>query len=279
MRDAASELAELGITPIGISPDKREKQKKFDDKYELGFRFLSDEAHAVAEAYGVWAEKTLAGKTYMGIVRSAFLVNEKGALIDVKYNISPDQTIPFVRKALGESEPPAKSAPQKVEWRLDLKSADDEEKASTRTVNQATDELNDLFKRQRYCVLATERDGAPYGNLVAFASTPDLTELMFVTSRDTRKYGNIQANRQVALVIDNRSNEASDLLTGLAVTALGIAEQIPESKREHMRSLYLAKHDLKPFLDAEDTVLIQMLVQKYIVVSGLDSVIELTPAE
>lgn len=279
MRDAAPELAELDVTPIGISPDKPEKQKNFDDKHKLGFTLLSDEDHAVAEAYGVWQEKKMAGKTFMGVVRSAFLVNEKGSLIDVKYKISPDQTVSFVRNALAKSEPSAKAAPTKDEWRLDLKSANDREKASTRATKQVTDELNDLFKRQRYCVLATEKDGVPYGNLVAFASTPNLKELMFVTSRDTRKYGNIQANRKVALVIDNRSNEASDLLTGLAVTALGVAEQIPESERERMRAIYLDKHDLKPFLDADDTVLIRMLVRKYIVVSGLDSVIELTPAE
>ena len=58
---------------IGISPDKPARLKKFDDKYGLGFTLLSDEDHAVAEAYGVWVEKKNYGKTYMGVQRSAFL--------------------------------------------------------------------------------------------------------------------------------------------------------------------------------------------------------------
>jgi peroxiredoxin Q/BCP len=78
---------------VGISPDPVAKQKKFDDKYGLGFPLLSDEDHAVAEAWGVWGEKSMYGRTSMGIVRSAFVVDGKGKLAGVFYKVSPKDTV------------------------------------------------------------------------------------------------------------------------------------------------------------------------------------------
>ena len=82
------------MTPrcIGISPDKPAKQAKFDAKYGLGFPLLSDPDHATAEAYGVWVEKSMYGRKYMGVERSAFLVDEAGQLAEVWYKISPKDT-------------------------------------------------------------------------------------------------------------------------------------------------------------------------------------------
>ena len=84
----------ISATPrcVGISPDPPAKQAKFDQKYGLGFPLLADEDHAVAEAYGVWAEKSMYGRKYMGIVRSAFLIDEKGKLEAVWYKVSPKDT-------------------------------------------------------------------------------------------------------------------------------------------------------------------------------------------
>ena len=90
LRDIAGDVGDTQI--IGISPDPPAKQQKFDDKYSLGFPLLSDEDHSVAEKYGVWGEKSMYGKKYMGIVRSAFLVDEKGRLEQVWYKISPQDT-------------------------------------------------------------------------------------------------------------------------------------------------------------------------------------------
>src|SRR4051794_31588116 len=78
LRDAAPDLGDTVV--LGISPDKPEKQRKFDEKYGLGFPLLSDEDHAVADAYGAWGERSMYGRKYMGIVRSAFLVDEKGRI-------------------------------------------------------------------------------------------------------------------------------------------------------------------------------------------------------
>ena len=100
MRDALPALKEKNIAVIGISPDSPGKQKKFDNKYALGFPLLSDPDHVVAEKYGVWVEKSMFGKKYMGIVRSAFLIDEKGKIIQAWYKISPKKTVPELMKVL-----------------------------------------------------------------------------------------------------------------------------------------------------------------------------------
>jgi peroxiredoxin Q/BCP len=99
LRDIAGDIGDAVV--LGISPDQPEKLKKFDEKYGLGFRLLSDPEHAVAEAYEVWGEKKNYGRTYMGIIRSAFLVGADGKLTDVWYKISPKDTPTKLLKALG----------------------------------------------------------------------------------------------------------------------------------------------------------------------------------
>ena len=90
MRDIIGDIGDTAV--VGISPDAPAKQAKFDEKYGLGFPLLSDEDHAVAEAYGAWAEKSMYGKTYMGIIRSAFLVDETGKIEQAWPKISPKDT-------------------------------------------------------------------------------------------------------------------------------------------------------------------------------------------
>lgn len=90
LRDIADDIGDTVI--VGISPDPPEKLAKFDEKYGLGFTLLSDADHAVAEKYGVWVEKNMYGKKYMGVQRSAFLVDENGALIESWPKISPKDT-------------------------------------------------------------------------------------------------------------------------------------------------------------------------------------------
>jgi len=101
VRDALPELTAAGVAVIGISPDAEPQQKKFHDKHGLGFPLLSDGDHAIAEAYGVWGEKKMYGKTFMGIVRSTFLVDEKGKIAGAAYKISPKATVPTLMEWLG----------------------------------------------------------------------------------------------------------------------------------------------------------------------------------
>ncbi|NQT94620.1 MAG: thioredoxin-dependent thiol peroxidase [Lentisphaerae bacterium] len=100
VRDASSGLDKMGVAAVGISPDAPAAQGKFDTKYGLGFPLLSDEDHAVAEAYGVWGEKSMYGKKYMGIIRSAFLIEEKGKIAGAWYKVSPPDTVPNVTNSL-----------------------------------------------------------------------------------------------------------------------------------------------------------------------------------
>ena len=98
LRDIAGDVGDTAI--VGISPDLPDKQKRFDDKYGLGFPLLSDPEHATAEAYGVWGEKSMYGKKYFGIIRSAFLIDEKGKVVEAWYKVSPKDTPKNLLKAL-----------------------------------------------------------------------------------------------------------------------------------------------------------------------------------
>ncbi|MCU0268043.1 MAG: thioredoxin-dependent thiol peroxidase [Acidimicrobiales bacterium] len=98
LRDIAGDIGDTAI--IGISPDVPERQKRFDEKYGLGFPLLADTEHAVAEAYGVWGEKKNYGRTYLGIIRSAFLIDEKGRIAEAWYKISPKDTPTKLQQAL-----------------------------------------------------------------------------------------------------------------------------------------------------------------------------------
>jgi peroxiredoxin Q/BCP len=100
LRDAEPDLAKIGADVIGISPDQPAAQLKFDEKYGLGFPLLSDADHAVADAWGTWGEKTLYGRKFMGIVRSAFVVDEKGKIAAAFYKVSPKATVASVMNAL-----------------------------------------------------------------------------------------------------------------------------------------------------------------------------------
>src|SRR3954468_21757656 len=90
VREAKADIGDTVV--LGISPDKPTALAKFDTQYSLGFTLLSDVDHAVADAYGVWGEKSMYGKKYMGIVRSAFLVDEKGKISHAWPKISPKDT-------------------------------------------------------------------------------------------------------------------------------------------------------------------------------------------
>ena len=98
LRDIVGQIGDTQI--IGVSPDKPGAQQKFADKYELPYPLLADVDHALADAYGVWKEKKNYGKTYMGIERSAFLIDAKGKIEQAWYKISPKDTPAKLLEAL-----------------------------------------------------------------------------------------------------------------------------------------------------------------------------------
>ncbi|HEV2369488.1 MAG TPA: thioredoxin-dependent thiol peroxidase [Acidimicrobiales bacterium] len=101
LRDVADRIGRTVV--VGISPDAPERQARFDQKYGLGFPLLSDADHAVAEAYGVWGERSLYGRKYMGIIRSAFLIGADGKVQEAWYKISPADTPKKLLAALGSA--------------------------------------------------------------------------------------------------------------------------------------------------------------------------------
>ena len=80
LRDNFGLLKNKGFTVIGISPDEVKKHKKFEEKYNLPFILLADPTHSIIDKYGVWGEKQLYGRKYMGLHRTTFLVDEKGMI-------------------------------------------------------------------------------------------------------------------------------------------------------------------------------------------------------
>ena len=133
-----------------------------------------------------------------------------------------------------------------------------------------TDELSGLIKKllasQRFAVLATQFEGQPYSNLVALAEADNLRSLLFVTSRDTRKYSNMLANKKVAVLIDSRTNQALDLNNAVAITALGAIEEVGTDNKGYLSGVYLSKHpQLKDFLHEPSNALMRISVTEYIV--------------
>jgi peroxiredoxin Q/BCP len=89
LRDDLPRFDELGVQVLGVSPDPVTSHVKFKEKYDLNFPLLADEDHAVSEAYGVWKEKSMYGRKYMGIERSTFLIDEEGRIAEAWRKVKP----------------------------------------------------------------------------------------------------------------------------------------------------------------------------------------------
>lgn len=100
-RDQYPVIEEKNGVVLGVSPDSVKSHQKFKTKYNLPFTLLVDEDHAVAAAYGVWGEKSMYGKKYMGIIRSHFVIDEQGKIVDVQYKVSPADSIKKAVQILG----------------------------------------------------------------------------------------------------------------------------------------------------------------------------------
>lgn len=102
VRDHLPSYEEAGATVLGISPDPVTKVKKFHDKQGLNFTLLADEDHAVCDAYGVWVEKSMYGKTYWGAQRATFVLDREGVVATVFPKVKPAEHDELVLKALSE---------------------------------------------------------------------------------------------------------------------------------------------------------------------------------
>jgi peroxiredoxin Q/BCP len=106
VRDHKADYEQAGAVVLGISPDPVAKIAKFVDKYDLGFPLLGDEDHAVAESYGVWVEKSMYGRKYMGNERTSFVIDSDGQISSVLRKVKPGDHDERVLTLLGEARPP-----------------------------------------------------------------------------------------------------------------------------------------------------------------------------
>jgi nitroimidazol reductase NimA-like FMN-containing flavoprotein (pyridoxamine 5'-phosphate oxidase superfamily) len=127
------------------------------------------------------------------------------------------------------------------------------------------DFLKEVLGTQYFAVLNTLGQGLPYSNLVSFAVTDDLRSLVFVTGRKTQKYKNIQDNRNISLLIDNRTNKPSDTSRAIAITVIGTAREEINDK-DLFQVILLARHpQLKHFMEAPDSAIMLVTIREYIV--------------
>lgn len=100
-RDDYSAYERAGVVILGVSPDSLESHVKFKKKFDLQFPLLVDEGHVVCDAYGVWGPKKFLGKSYEGVLRTTFLIDEQGNILKVFENVRPAEHSAEVLSALG----------------------------------------------------------------------------------------------------------------------------------------------------------------------------------
>ncbi len=136
--------------------------------------------------------------------------------------------------------------------------------------------IRGLFASQNLAVVATHRQQQPYASLVAFVATDDLKHIDFVTPKTTRKFANLSADKRVAVLINNSTNQSSDFHRAISVTAVGKAQEVTGNQREQMVDLYLDKHPyLAEFAKSPTCAFIRVTVQSYYLVRNFQHVMEL----
>lgn len=99
-RDSYPVIEERNAVVLGVSPDGQTSHQKFKTKFDLPFTLLVDQDHAIAEKYGVWSEKSMYGRTFMGIVRSHFVIDEQGRIADARVKVSPEDSVKLALEML-----------------------------------------------------------------------------------------------------------------------------------------------------------------------------------
>ncbi len=100
-RDSYPEIEEQNAVVLGVSPDDAKSHQKFKTKYDLPFTLVVDQDHQIADKYGTWGEKTMYGRKYQGVIRSHFVINEAGEIMDVQYNVSAKDSAGKALASLG----------------------------------------------------------------------------------------------------------------------------------------------------------------------------------
>ncbi|MBN1122927.1 MAG: thioredoxin-dependent thiol peroxidase [Anaerolineae bacterium] len=100
-RDNYAAIEEQNAVVLGVSADGQQSHQKFKSKYDLPFTLIMDEDHAIAEKYGVWGDKSNYGRIYKGVIRSHFVIDEEGIIVDTQVKVSPANSVEYALKSLG----------------------------------------------------------------------------------------------------------------------------------------------------------------------------------
>ena len=136
--------------------------------------------------------------------------------------------------------------------------------------------LRNLLASQLLGVLSTHGESGPYASLVAFAASEDLRSILFTTARSTRKAANLAQDDRAAMLIDNRSNDPTDFADAAAATAVGRVVEVRDAERAAEASIFVARHPyLDRFVDSPTCLLLRLEVERYLVVTRFQHVMEL----
>jgi general stress protein 26 len=132
------------------------------------------------------------------------------------------------------------------------------------------EKFSNLLKNQRFAVIATQDKNEPYTNLVSFLVSNDFKKIYFPTSKKTKKFQNLSANSKISILIDNRGNRPIDVKNAMVVSGTGITKEIKENK---VNNEFLKKHPyLKNFINSSNSVMIEISIEKYIIVDNFENV-------
>ncbi|VEN74340.1 Pyridoxamine 5'-phosphate oxidase [Candidatus Desulfarcum epimagneticum] len=144
------------------------------------------------------------------------------------------------------------------------------------TRKDALRQIRDLFDSQTLSVLSTQDQGRPYASLMAFAATPDLRRMIFITSASTRKYGNLVSSPDVAMLVTDSRNRPDDIYSAISVTATGAASTLSGKERRALVDLYLKKcPHMKDFARSPNAAAVCVDVETYILVARFQNVVEI----
>jgi uncharacterized pyridoxamine 5'-phosphate oxidase family protein len=134
--------------------------------------------------------------------------------------------------------------------------------------------IKELLQSQKFALLATHNDGQPYCNLVAFAETGDCKSIIFATNRNTSKYRNLIRDNRVSVMVDNRTNQVSDLGDAVALDFMGNASEVTQDATGYYKDLFKAKHPaLTEFVNMAENSLFRVNIHDYII-ARFDSVVK-----
>lgn len=162
---------------------------------------------------------------------------------------------------------------------IDVKRVNKGNIKNIKALNKTAIAIKELCDDQSFAVLSTQGTDQPYSNLISFAASDDLVNIVFATPIQTRKYNIIKHNRKVSLLIDNRSNQPDSINRISALTAIGNVKILKEEEEINKWSkLLLDKHYyLNSFINAKSTALVLIEISKYFYVRRFQEVVEWTP--